>query len=74
MKFEVIINKNEIESIERVIIETLGEVPIHITRVNKVKYIIDVDYDITEEQRNVLESLITEIFETKELVVNFKVL
>lgn len=74
MKFEVIVNKSVVAAIERVIIDELGEVSIHITTKNKEKYIIDVDYDISDEQRIILENSIKEIFDSKGLVVSFKVL
>ena len=74
MKFEVIINKSIVAAIERVVIDELGKVAIHITTKNKERYIIDIDYDISVEQRTILENSITEIFNSKGLVVSFKVL
>lgn len=74
MILEVIVNKSIVAAIERVIIDELGEVSIHITTKNKEKYIIDIDYDISEEQRITLENSIKEIFDSKGLVVSFKVL
>ena len=74
MKFEVIVNKSIVAAIERVIIDELGEVSIHITTKNKERYIIDVDYNISDEQRIILENSIKEIFDSKGLVVSFKVL
>ena len=74
MKLEIIVDKSIELAIERVVENEIGNVPIHITRKQKSIYEIDIDAEMTNEQKVNIRDEIVNIFETKGLIVSFKVL
>lgn len=74
MILEITVDKSIESAIERIIVNELGNIPIHITIKQKSIYNIDIDADITYEQKVDIRDKIVEIFENKGLIVSFKVL
>jgi len=63
MKVEITIDDTITGAIRRIIEAELGQVSIQITRIDKVKFQVDIDADLTPEQKNKMRNDIINLLE-----------